>query len=215
MVELFGIGGVGALTQNAWATIIAATAILLSLWIGATATAPIRQRNEARQELAKFFSGDDKDDTAPDLSIRVNQRNVGKWPDGRVAVTLIMSVYNGGAPSIAENYALSATIEDGTRLAGAQWAFEGTLTCKDVDGNEQYTFDAKNMLSNKTYEKVLAQGSRSQGWLLFLFPQEMENALHADNTVWEISVADFRENRTNYVIPSLGPGQVQYFPGLR
>ena len=41
---------------NAWATIIAMFAILAALWVGATISAPIRQRNEAREFVGQLVA---------------------------------------------------------------------------------------------------------------------------------------------------------------
>lgn len=50
-LEVFGAGSIGVYTQDPVVGLIAVAAIAAALWIGATAGAPVRQRNEQREHI--------------------------------------------------------------------------------------------------------------------------------------------------------------------
>lgn len=55
IIELLGAAVAGAIWQNVWVAVAVMLAMILTLWISATATAPIRQRNELRGHIQDFY----------------------------------------------------------------------------------------------------------------------------------------------------------------
>ncbi len=71
VIELVGSPVIGVLTSNAWVAVYFAVGILAAVWIGATASAPVRQRNEARREIMAHSGAGATHDI---------ERRIGEWP---------------------------------------------------------------------------------------------------------------------------------------
>ena len=109
-------------------------------------------------------------------------------------VLFLVDMHNTGKPSIAENYRLSARLDNGTEISDVAPSSRKNWDLNREDGRRMGTIE-NSWLYNKTFDPI-PTGGMACGWLLFFFPDvSYDNVKKGQMTTWTLSFTDVDATR--------------------
>ncbi len=168
LFEFFG-GGLIAIVWSAQAALLAVSVILVLMWLTVTATAPVRQRNEARRELAKHEGSNSErrlnDEQKAFLCDKIRQSGI--RPQN------INVLFDNVDPECAD---FAADIGDAIRMSGIDSnVHDGVFYDKDVRDR------GINIVRGKSKTIVTLADTLHQGLVELGFQPERRDAEERDN----------------------------------
>lgn len=108
-------------------------------------------------------------------------------------VLFLVDMHNGGKPSIAENYRLSASLDNGVTTSDVAPNFT-IRTINKIDGRKLATIQ-NSWLYNKTLTPI-PTGGLACGWIMFMLPDiPYDDVKKGRMTTWKLSFADVDAKR--------------------
>jgi hypothetical protein len=120
--------------------------------------------------------------------------NVGGVQGKGSMVLFLVDMHNSGKPSIAENYRLSARLDNGTEISAIAPSLKKKWDLNRADGRKVGTIE-NSWLYDKTFDPI-PTGGMACGWLMFFLPDvPYDNVKKGQMTTWTLSFADVDATR--------------------
>lgn len=164
-----------------------------------TANNAIAEKDRALVDLSK-----------PKLQGHIDQISIGPMGEYPTVVLLWVSIHNLGADSIADSYALQATLPDGSHIDLTQATVPPHIVLRQwalqMDTNQGTLYD-------KTYEQPIPRGGSRNG-ILFFSANVSPEVLKQRSTTFRLTFKDIQErvNAASYTIEGIS-GKPKYIPG--
>lgn len=171
----------------------------------------------ARESLVKELA-EERRRNRPALALQGLQVGVGNSESNEAVAFLIAAVSNTGAPSIADGWALTATVSGSREVQGEPQFINPTGNINlAFAGGDTRTYSPDDALYNKTAVPI-QNGGKVPGILIFAFPGANVEDLRKPDTRFELSCTDVAGVRVRADLPWQGgqPSDIRvYYPGMK
>ena len=111
--------------------------------------------------------------------------------NGKTALTLVVAVFNHGAPSIVKDSKVTVQLADGKQIAATpilRGPGDQELTGEPGTPNVKLTYN--NYFPDKAIERPIPQGGGVSGWIIYTVPDVSQEELRSINTQITFEVRD-------------------------